>query len=46
MDRYKIISALGDGTYGCVFKAIWLKNNEVVAIKRMKAKYKSWDECM
>ncbi len=46
MDRYKITTSLGDGTYGCVFKATSLKNGETVAIKRMKSKYKSWDECM
>jgi serine/threonine protein kinase len=40
------MSSLGDGTYGCVFKALSLKTNEIVAIKRMKSKYKSWDECM
>ena len=46
MDGYKIISQLGDGTYGTVFKAQSQKNNEIVAIKKMKNKFKNWDECI
>eukprot|EP00210_Caulerpa_lentillifera_P008581 g8186.t1 len=37
---------LGDGTYGTVWKAINKETNEVVAIKKMKRKYYSWDECI
>ena len=37
---------LGDGTYGSVWKAINNDTNEVVAIKKMKRKFYSWDECM
>jgi serine/threonine protein kinase len=46
MDNYKILNSLGDGSYGQVFKAIHIKSNETVAIKRMKNKFKSWEECM
>ena len=46
MDRYKVTKQLGDGTYGEVLKASNRQTGEVVAIKRMKRKYYSWDECM
>jgi len=45
MNRYKIVKTIGDGTYGSVLKAISAKG-EVVAIKKMKKKYYSWDECV
>lgn len=46
MERYKIIKQLGDGTYGTVWKAINRQTNEIVAIKKMKRKFYSWQECM
>jgi protein kinase len=46
MDRYKIIKTIGDGTYGSVAKAINKQTNEVVAIKKMKKKFYSWEEAM
>ncbi|CAF1243380.1 unnamed protein product [Adineta steineri] len=47
MEKYKIVKQLGDGTYGSVLLAN-LKDSpqEKVAIKRMKKKYYSWQECM
>lgn len=45
MHRYKILRNIGDGTYGSVVEAKNQKN-ETVAIKKMKQKYYSWDECM
>ncbi|CAF0788262.1 unnamed protein product [Adineta ricciae] len=47
MDKYKIVKQLGDGTFGSVLLAN-LKDSpqEKVAIKRMKKKYYSWQECM
>lgn len=46
MNRYKIIKALGDGTYGSVTRAQNKSTGDVVAIKKFKQKYRSWDECM
>ena len=46
MDKYKITKNLGDGTYGSVAMGTNTQNNEVVAIKKMKKKFYSWDECM
>ena len=46
MQRYKVTKQLGDGTYGSVLKAVNLQSGEVTAIKKMKKKFYSWDECM
>ena len=48
MHNYVIISKLGSGTFGSVSKAIHIhdKTREIVAIKTLKQKYSSLDECM
>eukprot|EP00887_Chlorella_sp_A99_P006950 scaffold2.g6950.t1 len=46
MDRYKITKQLGDGTYGSVWKAVHRETGEVVAVKKMKRRYHSWEECL
>lgn len=46
MDRYDVMRQLGDGTYGSVLLAKTRDKGEPVAIKKMKKKYYSWDECM
>ncbi|XP_031628185.1 serine/threonine-protein kinase ICK [Contarinia nasturtii] len=46
MNRYVILSPLGDGTYGTVMLGQRKDTGEKVAIKRMKRKYYSWDEAM
>ncbi len=46
MQRYKVTKQLGDGTYGSVFKAVNKQTREVVAIKKMKRKFYSWEECL
>ncbi|XP_063717375.1 serine/threonine-protein kinase dyf-5-like [Symsagittifera roscoffensis] len=46
MNRYQRIKKLGDGTYGEVYLAQISDTNEIVAIKKMKRKYYSWDECL
>lgn len=46
MDRFKIHKTIGDGAYGVVYKASVIKTGEIVAIKKMKKKFFSWDDCM
>lgn len=46
MERYKVIKTVGDGTYGSVVKAVNKTSGELVAIKKMKKKFYSWEECM
>jgi protein kinase len=46
MERYKVLKTIGDGTYGSVSKAVHKTTGEVVAIKQMKKKVLSWNECI
>lgn len=46
MDRYTILETVGDGTYGSVVRAVNKNTEEIVAIKKMKQKYYTWDDCM
>uniref|UniRef100_A0AAZ1XBU8 non-specific serine/threonine protein kinase n=1 Tax=Oreochromis aureus TaxID=47969 RepID=A0AAZ1XBU8_OREAU len=46
INRYTTLKQLGDGTYGSVLLAKSNETGEVVAIKRMKRKFYSWDECL
>ena len=46
MERFKVTKVLGDGTYGSVMKGIVQSSGEVVAIKKMKQKFFSWEECL
>ncbi|XP_078441776.1 cyclin-dependent kinase F-4-like [Wolffia australiana] len=46
MDSYRVVKEVGDGTFGCVWRAVNKFTGEVVAIKKMKKKYYSWEECM
>ena len=46
MEKYKVIKTLGDGTFGSVVKAINKKTRQVVAIKKMKKRYKKWDQIL
>ncbi|KAF5460412.1 hypothetical protein F2P56_020279 [Juglans regia] len=46
MERFNLIKEVGDGTFGCVWRAINKQTGEVVAIKKMKKKYYSWEECV
>ncbi|KAG7257096.1 hypothetical protein CRUP_026564 [Coryphaenoides rupestris] len=46
MNRYTTLKQLGDGTYGSVLMGRSNETGELVAIKRMKRKFYSWEECM
>ena len=46
MEKYNTLKQLGDGTFGSVLLANVKNTGEQVAIKRMKKKYYSWEECM
>ncbi|XP_076882177.1 cyclin-dependent kinase F-4-like isoform X2 [Bidens hawaiensis] len=46
MDKYQILKEVGNGTFGVVWRAINKHNGEVVAIKKMKRNYYSWEECL
>ncbi|KAM4551382.1 serine/threonine-protein kinase MAK-like isoform 3-T3 [Odontesthes bonariensis] len=46
MNRYTMLKQLGDGTYGSVVLGKSNETGELVAIKRMKKKFYSWDECL
>ncbi|VDP28953.1 unnamed protein product [Schistosoma margrebowiei] len=46
MNRYTLIKQLGDGTYGSVLLATVQETKEKVAIKKMKRKFYSWNECL
>ncbi|WOK98322.1 cyclin-dependent kinase F-4 [Canna indica] len=46
MERYCAIKEVGDGTFGTVWRAINKQSGEVVAVKKLKRKYYSWEECL
>jgi protein kinase len=46
MNRYKVTKKLGDGTYGSVLLAVNRQTGEVTAVKKMKKKFYTWQECM
>lgn len=46
MEKYKIQKTIGSGSFANVSKAINIQTNETVAIKKMKKKFSSWDECL
>ena len=46
MHKYEIIKDIGGGTFGNVYEGINRETNERVAIKKLKRKINSWDDCM
>ena len=46
MNRFKTLYVIGEGSFGVVYLAQESKSGHLVAIKKMKRKYNSWEECM
>ena len=46
MNKYQIFEVIGDGTYGTVYRGLNIETNESVAIKKLKDKIVSWNECI
>ena len=47
MKKYKIIEVIGRDSFGEeVLKAVNKENGEIVAIKKMKETFSTWDECI
>lgn len=46
MDRFRITEVIGDGSFGTVMKGTIVSTGEVVAVKKMKQKFFSWEECL
>lgn len=45
MDKYRVLQVLGDGSFGTVKKAQVKGTRDMVAIKKLKKKYDSWQDC-
>ncbi|KAG5506992.1 hypothetical protein JKF63_05738 [Porcisia hertigi] len=46
MERYTVMGQLGDGSFGTVSKAQNTSTGEIVAVKMMKQRFQSWEECL
>lgn len=46
MEKYKVMKKLGDGTFGSVSQAKNNSSGEIVAIKKLKEKFMSWQNCI
>lgn len=46
MKRYTLLKTLGDGGFGSVLQCQDSETGEIVAIKKMKQKFKSFSECL
>lgn len=46
MNHFEIIKDIDEGTFGIVQMARNRETKEIVAIKKIKKKYNSWEECM
>ena len=46
MDRFEILEEIDEGAFGIVLMARNKENKEIVAIKKIKEKFKKWEDCM
>ena len=46
MNKYELIKILGDGTYGIVYEGRNRETREKVAVKKLKEKFSSLEECL
>ncbi|KAL3673631.1 hypothetical protein V7S43_001330 [Phytophthora oleae] len=46
MNRYEMLDRVGDGAFGEVSRARSLKTQEIVAVKKIKALFPTWEECL
>ena len=46
MEKYQVHKQIGAGAFSSVLKATNKSTSEVVAIKKMKKKFSTWDECL
>ena len=45
-ENYEILNQIDEGAFGIVYKAKNKITGEIVAIKKIKKKYTSWEECL
>jgi len=46
MHRFKILNSLGDGSFGNVFKVQDKETGEILAMKKFKRKYSTWEDAV
>lgn len=46
MNRFNHLHMIGEGSFGVVYLAEEISTKNLVAIKKMKRRYSSWEECM
>ena len=46
MNKYELIEVIGNGTFGQVYEGRNIETNERVAVKKLKEKYDSLEECL